>query len=216
MPSSALAEVTTPMSGQIQYGSVRPTTSELTVITPGQAERTRRVQTLRQAVDAVSDRPTAADCDRLVQLADTLGLPSEEIAEELAFISALRSGAALLEQIATGTLPLAVNPVPPAPNDRCYLGLSVRFGRRRADQFGHLMLTANWMKFRGALEVSIQWGEVARVTRVGREVAISLRDSRRVLQFLCASVDEAVRGAILAQHLAGTGRERSSSSAKLL
>jgi hypothetical protein len=82
----------------------------------------------------------------------------------------------------------------------------VRFGRRRADQVGHLSLTGGWLKFRGAVDVSVAWTEVAAVQRAGCEIIILLDDSKRVLRFSCHSLEEAARASVLAQHLAGKSR----------
>ena len=105
-----------------------------------------------------------------------------------------------------GDLPAAKPPDPLAPGDTCHYVTPVRFGRRRSDQYGHLVLTGGWMKFRGTLDVSVSWSEVARVDRVSREVVISLEDSRRMLRFSCHSEAEAARGALLARHLARSAK----------
>src|SRR5215831_11193734 len=101
-----------------------------------------------------------------------------------------------------GDVPAVKPPVPLAPGDTCHYVAPVRFGRRRSDQYGHLVLTGGWLKFRGTLDVSILWSEVSRVERATRDVVISLEDSRRVLRFACHSEAEAARGAVLARHLA--------------
>jgi hypothetical protein len=105
-----------------------------------------------------------------------------------------------------GDLPTVKPPDPIAPGDSCHYVAPVRFGRRRSDQYGHLMLTGGWLKFRGTLDVSISWSEVTRVDRVSREVVVSLEDSRRLLRFSCHSESEAARGALLARHLARSAR----------
>src|SRR3954468_20029024 len=105
-----------------------------------------------------------------------------------------------------GELPIAKAPDPVAPGDSCHYVAPVRFGRRRSDQYGHLVLTGGWLKFRGTLDVSVAWSEVGRVERTSREVVVALEDSRRLLRFSCHSEAEAMRGAVLAQHLARNAR----------
>jgi hypothetical protein len=100
-----------------------------------------------------------------------------------------------------GELPRVKAPDPLAPGDECHFVTPVRFGRRRADQYGHMVLTSGWLKFRGTVDVSVAWGEVADVQRARREVVVSLRDSRRLLRFWCHSEAEAARGVLIAQHL---------------
>jgi hypothetical protein len=66
-------------------------------------------------------------------------------------------------------------------------------------------LTSSWLKFHGALDMSVVWSEVSSVERDGRDIIVSLLDSRRVLRFCCHSSEEAARGASVAKHLvAGT------------
>ena len=107
----------------------------------------------------------------------------------------------LAERLGRGELPTVKAPDPLAPGDECHFVTPVRFGRRRADQYGHLVLTSGWLKFRGTIDVSVAWGEVADVQRARRELVVSLRDSRRLLRFSCHSEAEAIRGALIAQHL---------------
>lgn len=93
-----------------------------------------------------------------------------------------------------------------APGDQCHFVAPLRFGRRRSDNYGHLVLTGGWLKFRGTLDVSVGWSEVAAVQRTGRDIVVSLEESRRVLRFSCYSVAEAARGGVIAQHLASSAR----------
>jgi hypothetical protein len=108
----------------------------------------------------------------------------------------------LAARLRRGELPKVKAPDPLAPGDECHFVTPVRFGRRRADQYGHLVLTSGWLKFRGTVDVSAAWGEVGEVQRARREIVVSLRDSRRLLRFSCHSEGEAARGALIAQHLA--------------
>jgi hypothetical protein len=107
----------------------------------------------------------------------------------------------LAARLERGELPRVKAPDPLAPGDECHFVTPVRFGRRRADQYGHMVLTSGWLKFRGTVDVSVAWSEVADVQRARREMVVSLRDSRRLLRFLCHSEGEAARGVLLAQHL---------------
>ena len=112
----------------------------------------------------------------------------------------------LADRIRQGDLPVVKAPDPLAPGDQCHFATPVRFGRRRVDQYGHLLLTSGWLKFRGTLDLSVTWSEVADVQRVVREVVVSLQDSRRLLRFSCHSATEAARGALIAQQLAQSAR----------
>src|SRR6266576_1487156 len=105
------------------------------------------------------------------------------------------------DRLEHGDLPAVKPPDPLAPGDECHYVTPVRFGRRRSDQYGHLVLTSGWLKFRGSLDLSVTWSEVAEVQRSAREVVVSLQDSRRLLRFSCHSEAEAACGVVLAQHL---------------
>jgi len=107
----------------------------------------------------------------------------------------------LAARLRRGELPRVKAPDPLAPGDECHFVSPVRFGRRRADHYGHLVLTSGWLKYRGTVDFSVTWGEVADVQRVRREIVVSLRDSRRLLRFSCHSEAEAERGVLIAQHL---------------
>ena len=112
----------------------------------------------------------------------------------------------LTNRLRRGDVPTIKAPDPLAPGDQCHYATPVRFGRRRSDQYGHLVLTSGWLKFRGTLDLSVSWSEVAEVHRAVREVVVSLQDSRRLLRFSCHSETEAARGVVLAQHLAQSAR----------
>jgi hypothetical protein len=112
----------------------------------------------------------------------------------------------LSSRLRRGELPVAKAPDPLAPGDQCHFVTPVRFGRRRSDQYGHMVITSGWLKFRGTLDLSVTWSEVAQVQRLAREMIISLQDSRRLLRFSCHSEGEAARGAVIAQHLAQNAR----------
>ncbi len=177
------------------------------------ADLARRLAQFRHDVNTVGDRPTRADLESLLVRARDLGLRDEEITEELARIRASIEAVDLAGQIAREPLPVVTSSEPLAPGDLCHFVAPVRFGRRRADQFGHLSLTSGWLKFRGALDVSVAWAEVADIQRAGRDVIVSLHDSKRVLRFSCHSESEAARAGVLAQHLAGIAGARPTESA---
>jgi len=112
----------------------------------------------------------------------------------------------LANRLRRGDVPTAKAPDPLAPGDHCHYVTPVRFGRRRSDQYGHLVMTSGWLKFRGTLDLSVSWSEIADVQRAFREVVVSLQDSRRLLRFSCHSEAEAAYGAVLAQHLSQSAR----------
>jgi hypothetical protein len=112
------------------------------------------------------------------------------------------NGSELADRLLRGDLPVVRSPDPLAPGDQCHFVTPVRFGRRRADHYGHLLLTSGWLKFRGTLDISVTWSEVSGTDRATREIVISLQDSRRLLRFLCHSEAEAERGVAIARHLA--------------
>src|SRR5262245_6249021 len=112
----------------------------------------------------------------------------------------------LANRLRCGDLPKVTAPDPLAPGDECHCVTPVRFGRRRSDQYGHLVLTSSWLKFRGTLDLSVTWSEIGDVQRAGRDVVVSLQDSRRLLRFSCHSEAEAAHGVVIAQHLARSAR----------
>ena len=188
----------------------------LAITLPGRAERAgaelaRRVALFRHAVNAVGDDPTRDDLETLLARARALQLRDEEIADDLARIRAALDALALAEDLAAGHLPV----VPAsglAPDDTCRFAAPVRFGRRRADQFGQLLLTDRWLKFRGMLDVSVAWAEVSAVGRTGEELIVSLAHNGRMLRFTCRTPADAARGGVLAEHLARVAREERASS----
>jgi hypothetical protein len=162
----------------------------------------RRLAQFRHELVAAGDAPARAVLERLIRRADDLGLREDEVAEELAQLRACIDALELQERLSRGEFPSAELPDRAAPGETCYFVCAVRFGRRRADQIGHLVLTNAWLKFRGALDVSVGWGEIASVRRAARDVIVALQDSRRVLRFSCHSHMEAARAGVLAEHLA--------------
>ena len=118
----------------------------------------------------------------------------------------------LAARLRRGELPRVTAPDPLAPGDECHFVSPVRFGRRRVDQYGHLVFTSGWLKFRGTVDVSVAWSEVADVQRARREIVVSLRDSRRLLRFSCHAEGEAARGALIALHLAQSAQPATADS----
>ena len=121
--------------------------------------------------------------------------------DELEAQRASQEAAALADHLVRAGAPL-VAPVMELPaGESCHFVAPVRFGRRRGDQFGHLELTSRWLKFHGALDVSIVWDEIAEVQHAGRDIQVSLADSRRAFRFSCHTAVEAARGSVIARYL---------------
>jgi hypothetical protein len=176
------------------------------------AELARRLGQFRHELNIVGDRPTQAELDALIARARELELRDEEIAAELAQIRAAMEALEVANELGRAPLPVVASTEPLAPGDLCHFVAAVRFGRRRSDQFGHLSLTSGWLKFRGALDVSVAWSEVADVQRAGADLIVSLHESTRMLRFSCHTYSEAARAGVLAQHLAIQSRPRGTDS----
>jgi hypothetical protein len=165
-------------------------------------ELVRRLAQFRHEINAIGDDPSPTTLERMIARAGELDLQEHEVAGELAQLRACLEAAAFKEALARGELPSADAPDPLPPGDRCYFVTPVRFGRRRSDQFGQLVITSGWLKFRGSLDIAIAWTDVVSVARDGGDIVAKLRDSRRILRFSCHSLSEAARGGVLAEHLA--------------
>jgi hypothetical protein len=172
------------------------------------AELSRRLGQFRHELNTIGDQPTRADLERLLARARELELRDAEIPDEIAQIRASLDALELASQLAREALPVVTSSEPLAPGDLCHFASPVRFGRRRSDQFGHLSMTSGWLKFRGALDLSVAWSEVADVQRAGSDIVLALHDSKRVLRFSCHSVGEAARAGVLADHLTRIARPR--------
>lgn len=204
------------MNGQIQYGSRGSMTSGATPserarpsrLLPAATEFTRRLGEFRHEVKRLGNPPTRAELQRLVEMARELHVQDESISEELAEIRASFEALDLADQIARGGLPVVGSLEPLPPGECCHFVTPVRFGRRRSDQFGHLALTSGWLKFHGALDVSVAWPAIAGVHRSGRDIIVPLVDSRRLLRFCCHALSETARGAVVATYLANAARAR--------
>ena len=112
----------------------------------------------------------------------------------------------LANRLEHGDVPTVEAPDVVARGDQCHFVAPVRVGRRRSDQYGHLVLTRGWLKFRGTLDVTVAWDEVAAVHRAGRNIVVALEEGRRLLRFSCHSIAKAARGGVIAQHLARSAR----------
>ena len=166
------------------------------------AELARRLAEFRHAINALGDDPTRDDLNAVLAFAGQLGLRESEISEELAQIRASLDALTLRDQMRRGHLPVIPGVESLAVGDECHFSAPVRFGRRKVDQVGHLLLTAGWLKFRGTFDISLTWSEVGIVQRAGRDVVVAVAGSRRVLRFCCGSIDEAARASVIAEHLA--------------
>jgi hypothetical protein len=81
----------------------------------------------------------------------------------------------------------------------------VRFGRRRSDQYGRLLLTDGWLTFRGSRDLSVAWTEVTSVQRAGSDLLVTIEDQPEVLRFACHSEQDAARGELIAERLRQIG-----------
>jgi hypothetical protein len=177
------------------------------------AELARRLGQFRHEVNKIGDHPTRADLESLLALARDLAIRDDEISDELAQIRASLEAVDLACRLTHDPLPVVTSVEPLAPGDVCHFVSPVRFGRRRSDQFGHLALTSGWLKFRGTLDISVAWTEVVGVQRAGRDIIVSLHDSKRVLRFSCNAISEAARAGVLAQHLMAISNASATGSA---
>ena len=121
---------------------------------------------------------------------------------ELEEVQACQCERELADSIAAGVLPVAATDDRLPAGHVCHFTSPVRFGRRHADQFGHLELTSSWLKFRGVIDVSVSWSEIAGLQRIAREVIVTLVDSNRPMHFWFASMTDAARATVLARHFA--------------
>lgn len=191
------------VNGQIQYGHSRVLTSVGTPAPP--QEGAVRLGTFRHEVRRAGRQADRETLLRLIERARELGLRDEEILLELHEIRVALEALDFAERLTLDGLPVVPSVDPLPPGEQCHFAIPVRFGRRRSDQIGHVELTSSWLRFHGALDMSVVWSEVSSVEREGRDIIVSLLDSRRVLRFCCHSAEEAARGASVGRHLvAGT------------
>ena len=185
----------------------------LAMTLPPESERAgqeliRRLAQFRHEVLATGDAPSRAELERLIGRAGELGLREAEVSEDLERLRACLGAIGLQERLSRGEFPSAEPPAPIAPGDVCHFVCAVRFGRRRNDQFGHMVLTSGRLGFRGALDVNVAWAEIISVRRDGRDLLVGLQDSRRILRFACHTQVEAAEAGVLAEHLAQLARTR--------
>jgi hypothetical protein len=138
---------------------------------------------------------------RLIERARELDLRDDDIQSELHEIQVALDALDFADRLALDGLPIVPSVDRLPAGERCHFTTPVRFGRRRADQIGHIEMTSSWLKFHGALDMSVVWSEVAQVERDGRDILVSLLASRRALRFSCPAPEDAARGASIARAL---------------
>jgi hypothetical protein len=152
-------------------------------------------------VNAIGDAPTRLQLTAVLDLPRELNLPEQDIADDLVRVRASLAALTLTEEIAAGRMPLVQMTAASTPGAVGHFQTSVRFGRRRSDQFGQLMMTRDLLTFRGPTGLSVAWTEVVDVQRAGADLIVTLADRGRSLRFSCDSVDHAARGGVIAEHL---------------
>ena len=194
------------VTGQIQYGIARPLTSAGTPATPAvPSELAARLGTFRHELRKIGRHPDRPTLLKLIERAGELGLRDDDIRPELHEIQVALDALDFADRLAFDGLPIVASLDKLPAGEHCHFATAVRFGRRRGDQIGHLELTSSWLKFHGALDMSVVWSEVASVERDGRDILVSLSASRRLLRFSSHSPEEAARGVSIARALvAGT------------
>lgn len=170
------------------------------------AELSRRLGQFRHAMNALGDTPTRAQIETVLGLAGRLELREDEIRQDLSQLRASLDAITLQEQLARGQMPMARSHTSLAPGDVCHFAAPVRFGRRKSDGYGHLTMTSGWLKFRGTIDISVAWSEVAAVQRADRDVIVLLQESPRSLRFCCEDLETSARAGVLADHLARASR----------
>jgi hypothetical protein len=173
---------------------------------PSAAERAQghlsnRLARFRHAVNAVGDAPTRPQLEAVLALVHQLDLPPDTIAVDVERVRASLSALTLVEDIATGQLPIVPTVASPTTGTVCHFRASVRFGRRRSDEFGQLMMTPAHVSFHGTTDVSVAWSDVTGVQRAGGDLILTLANGRPCLRFACDSVDQAARAGVIADHL---------------
>lgn len=180
------------MNGKFQYGSARTVTSRAT----------RALTQFRAAIAALGEHPTRGELENALKLAHSLGLRQDEIAAELTQIHAALRAIDLRDHLTAGRLPVVDCRQPLPPHEMCHYTAPARFGRRKSDHFGHLLLTSAALMFRGSLDVRLPWAEVAAVRRDGCDLMITVRANvHEGYRFCCQTMDEAVSAGVLADYL---------------
>jgi hypothetical protein len=175
-------------------------------------ELVHRLAQFRHEMNAVGNNPSRASLEALIDRVKALGLREDEVREELTQVRASIAALDVHERLSRGELPFVDASESLFPGDPCHFVCPVRFGRRRADQVGHLVMAPAWLQFRGAVDMRIAWSEIATVSRNGAEILVGLHESKRVLRFACNSPEAAARGGVIAEHLARIARGDSSSA----
>jgi hypothetical protein len=160
-----------------------------------------------RGLDAEASRETL---ERLLARARALAIDEDLLVEVRARLTAGNVQARIAER----GLPRVTSLHPLPSGDHCHFLSPVRFGRRRTDQHGHLALTTGWVRFHGALDLSVAWGEIAAIERVHRELSIALHDSRRLLRFWCPTVEDAATAEATARALVARAQPVSSGRAQ--
>ena len=164
-------------------------------------ELSRRLAQFRHELTTSGDAADRPTLEHLVARVAALGLTEDDVSEELGQLRASLEALELNARLTRGELPLAETPDWIAAGEVCHFVCPVRHGRRRADQFGHLVMSANSLQFRGALDVCAPWSDVTAVRRDRREIVVVVQETTRVLRFSCHSYEEAARGTAIAEHL---------------
>lgn len=158
-------------------------------------------RTISSRAELAYDNPSRQQLEQVFDRVKKLGFKEEDLAPELAPLRGCLDALDIQDRIGMGMLPIISERVDGlSPNDACHFAAPVRFGRRLADQFGHLLFTSSWIRFRGAMDMSITWTEVCDVQRDRREIVVSLLQSRRTLRFWCHTYSEAAVGVIIGEH----------------
>jgi hypothetical protein len=165
------------------------------------AELAIRVARFRHAVNAIGDAPTRLQLIAVLDLARELNLSEQDIADDLVRVRASLAALTLTEEIAAGRMPLIQMTAARRAGSVGHFQASARLGRRRSDQFGQLMMTADRLTFHGPTDLSVGWTEVVDVERAGADLIVTLADRSRSLRFSCDSVEHAARGGVIAEHL---------------
>lgn len=182
----------------------------LAMTLPSRAERAgeelaARLARFRHAVNAIGDAPTRDQLEGVLTLARSLELREEEIADDATRVRASLAALTLRDEIALGRLPIVETGSALPCDDVCHFLAAVRFGRRRSDLQGQLLLTRDWLKFSGASDLSVAWTQVDEVQRAGPDLVVTLDDRGRGYRFSFRTAEEAARAGVLAAHLCRTG-----------
>jgi hypothetical protein len=164
-------------------------------------ELTARLARFRHAVNAIGDTPTRAQLEAVLKMADDLALRHDEIGEDVARVHASMAALELLEQLESGRLPVVAAASALSAGEPCHFAAPVRCGRRRADQYGELLLTAGWLRFAGRVDASVAWSQVTDVQRAGKTLVVTVAGRRGAFRFSFRSAEEAARCGVIAGHL---------------